>query len=104
MKKTMLGKLHCKSLMLVTADNCGFPFFLTVMITKTKVKRTFTEGVAGSWDCCARGALAAEPLPEASCDAARKNPAFHITYAVLNSSLRKLGVVAWNRSRSCLEP
>ena len=50
------------------------------MITKTKVKRTFTEGVAGSWDCCARGALAAEPLREASGDAAWKNPAFHITY------------------------
>lgn len=78
MKKTMWGKLHCKSLMLVTADNCGFPFFLTVMITKTKVKRTFTEGVAGSWDCCARGALAAEPLREASGDAARKIPPFKL--------------------------
>ena len=59
----MWGKLHsfCKSLMLVTTDNCGFPFFLTVMMTKTKVKRTFTEGVAGG-DCCARGTvLGAKP-------------------------------------------
>ena len=78
----MWGKLHCKSLMLVTADNCGFPFLLTVMITKTKVKRTFTEGVAGG-NCCARGGgggLAVEPLRKASGDAARKNPACHTTY------------------------
>ena len=72
--------------MLVTADNCGFPFFLTVMITKTKVKRTFTEGVGWQprpgWQLglLSPGALAAEPLREASGDVARKNPAFHITY------------------------
>ena len=90
----MWGKLHCKSLMLVTADNCGFPFLLTVMITKTKVKRTFTEGVAGG-NCCARGGLGGGAATQSKRRRREEKSRLSHYLWVLNSSLRKR-VVAWN--------